>query len=254
MNAITLWFHKLGSPPYFYRFAGRLMPWLLGACLAFAALALWIAFTRVPPDYLQGQSAKIMYVHVPSAWMSLFVYAFMAIMGGVGFIWRIKLAEIMAMASAPIGAAFTVITLATGSLWGRPAWGTYWEWDGRMTSELILLFLYFGVIGLYRSIEDPRRAARAAALLAIVGLVNLPVIRYSVDWWATMHQSSSISVFAAKSSIDASMLWPLLWMALATKFYFGWALLGRARVAVLEQEAGKEWVREAVGVHAGATA
>jgi heme exporter protein C len=167
----------------------------------------------------------------------------MAVNGFVALVWRIKLSEILAMSSAPIGAAFTFITLVTGSLWGRPAWGTYWVWDARLTSELVLLFLYFGVIGLYQASEDQRAGARAASLLALIGIVNIPIIHYSVMWWNTLHQGESIKVFAAKSTIDVSMLVPLLLVTVATKLYFGGAVLARARVAVLGQEAGKDWVR-----------
>jgi heme exporter protein C len=245
MNALTLWFHKMGSPPTFYRVATLLQPWLMGAALVLAAVGLYLGLFRAPADYLQGESARILYIHVPSAWMSLFIYAFMALNGAIAIIWRIKLCEQMAVASAPIGAAFTLVTLVTGSLWGRPTWGTYWVWDARLTSELVLLFLYFGVIGLERAIEDRRKAARAASLLAIVGIVNLPIIHFSVKWWNTLHQGESIKLFG-KSTVDPSMLWPILIMALATKLYFGAALLARTRVAVLEQESGKEWVRELV--------
>jgi heme exporter protein C len=245
MNALTLWFHKMGSPPTFYRVATLLQPWLFGSALVLAAVGLYLGLFRAPADYLQGESARILYIHVPSAWMSLFIYAFMALNGAIAIVWRIKLCEQMAVASAPIGAAFTLVTLVTGSLWGRPTWGTYWVWDARLTSELVLLFLYFGVIGLERAIEDRRKAARAASLLAIVGIVNLPIIHFSVKWWNTLHQGESIKLFG-KTTVDPSMLWPILIMAVATKLYFVAALLARTRVAVLEQESGKEWVRELV--------
>jgi heme exporter protein C len=243
MNPVLLWFHKLGSPPYFYRFAGRLMPWLFGIAALTGAYGLYLGLAVAPADYLQGESVRILYIHVPCAWMSLFVYGFMAVNGFVALVWRIKLSEILATSSAPIGAAFTFITLVSGALWGRPAWGTYWVWDARLTSELVLLFLYFGVIGLYQAAEDQRAGARAASLLALIGIVNLPIIHYSVKWWNTLHQGESVRVFAAQSTIDASMLVPLLLVTVATKFYFGGAVLARARVAVLGQESGKEWVR-----------
>jgi heme exporter protein C len=167
----------------------------------------------------------------------------MAFMAFIALVWRIRMMEILAMCSAPIGAVFTAIALASGSLWGRPTWGTYWVWDARLTSELVLLFLYFGVIGLYNAIDEPRKAARAASLLALVGLVNLPIIHYSVEWWNTLHQGSSISLTGG-SSIDSRMLWPLLIMAVATKFYYGASLLDRARVRLLEQDMRKGWVRK----------
>src|SRR5690606_20459751 len=173
----------------------------------------------VPPDYQQGDSFRILYIHVPSAWMSLAMFALMAFYGAIALIWRIKLCEMLAMACAPIGAAFTLITLLTGSIWGKPMWGTWWDWDPRMTTELILLFLYLGVIGLYNAIDDRRAAARAAGLLAIVGVVLLPIIRYSVEWWDSLHQGQTIRVFG-ESSLDASMAWPLWWMVIGTKFWF----------------------------------
>lgn len=245
MNALLLWFHKLGSPPYFYKLAGTLQPWLLGLACASGALGVYLAFFASPRDYLQGESVRILYIHAPSAWMSLFAYAFMALNGAIALIWRIKISEQLAMAAAPVGAAFTLITLVSGSLWGRPTWGTYWTWDARLTSELVLLFLYFGVIGLYRAIDDRRAAARAASLLALVGVVNLPIIHYSVNWWNTLHQGASIKLIGP-STVHESMLWPILVMVVATKLYFGWSLLARTRIAVLEQESGKEWVRALV--------
>jgi len=160
-------------------------------------------------------------------------------------VWHVRIAEILAISSAPVGAAFTLVALITGSLWGRPTWGTYWVWDARLTSELVLLFLYLGVLGLYNAFDEPRKGARAAALLAVVGLVNLPIIHFSVQWWNTLHQGSSISMKG--SSIDSSMLWPLLIMAVATKFYYGANLLTRARVRLLEQDRNKHWVSEQLG-------
>ena len=243
MNKFLLWFHSFGAPPTFHRIAMRFEPWLLTLALVTGAIALWLGLVKAPADYLQGESARIMYIHVPSAWMSMFIYVFMAVNGFCALVWRIKVSELLAMCAAPIGAGFTAVTLITGALWGRPTWGTYWVWDARLTSELVLLFLYFGVIGLYNAIEDPRKGARAASLLALIGLVNLPIIHYSVQWWNTLHQGNSINLFAGKSSIDASMLWPLLLMALATKFWFGASLLARSRVALLELESGKEWAQ-----------
>jgi heme exporter protein C len=244
-NALVLFFHKLGSPPWFYDFSGKLIPWLW---LGFGVLAAWALYAGVikgPADYLQGQSVRIMYIHVPSAWMSMLIYTTMATLGFIALVWRIRIAEVLAMSSAPIGAAFTLVALATGSLWGRPTWGTYWVWDARLTSELVLLFLYLGVMGLYSAIDEPRKAARAACLLALVGLVNLPIIHYSVKWWNTLHQPNSISITGG-SSIDASMLWPLLIMAFAVKFYYAANLLSRARVKLLEQDLRKGWVRDVV--------
>jgi heme exporter protein C len=242
MNPMVRWFHQLGSPPYFFRFAGAWIPWLWALAVGMMAWGLWLALYQAPADYQQGDSARILYLHVPSAWMSLFIYALMAFYAAIALIWRIKLCEALAMACAPIGAAFTVITLATGSIWGRPMWGTWWEWDPRLTSELILLFLYLGVIGLNAAIEERRTAARAAGFLAIVGVAILPVIRYSVEWWNSLHQGATIRVMG-ESSMDPSMVMPLIVMVVATKFWFLASLLQRTRVDVLSREAGKDWAR-----------
>ena len=242
MNPLVLWFHKLGSPPYFYRFTGRLLPWMYALALISGAVGFYGGLVVAPADYQQGDSFRIMYVHVPCAWMSLFAYAFMAGNGFIALVWRIKLSEMLAMASAPVGAAFTFITLVSGSVWGKPTWGTWWTWDARLTSELVLLFLYFGVIGLYSAIEDTRQAARAAAFLALVGVVNLPIVHYSVNWWNTLHQAQSVSLMGA-SKINARMLWPLLTLAFATHVYFFASVCARARAALLGLESGKDWVR-----------
>jgi heme exporter protein C len=241
MNRLVRWFHQLGSPPTFDRFAARWSPWAYVLAMATMAVGLYGALFVVPPDYQQGDSFRILYIHVPSAWMSLFVFALMALYAAIALVWRIKLCEVLAMACAPVGAAFTVITLATGSIWGKPMWGTWWDWDPRLTSELILLFLYLGVIGLYHAIDDRRAAARAAGLLAIVGVVMLPVIRYSVVWWNSLHQGQTIRLLG-ESSMDASMLPPLAWMLVGTKLWFVGSLLARARADNLAREAGKDWV------------
>ena len=241
MNPLVRWFHQLGSPPYFDRFAARWTPWCYLAALVLLAVGLWQALFVVPADYQQGDSFRILYIHVPSAWMSMAMFALMAFYGAIALVWRIKLCEILAMACAPVGAAFTLITLATGSIWGKPMWGTWWDWDPRLTSQLVLLFLYFGVIGLYAAIEDRRAAARAASLLAIVGVVMLPIIRYSVVWWNSLHQGQTIRVFG-ESSMDDSMILPLVLMVVATKFWFAGSLLARARADNLRREAGKDWV------------
>jgi heme exporter protein C len=242
MNPLVLWFHKFGSPPYFYRVAGRWMPWLYAIAFSLGAWGFYGGLFIAPADYQQGESFRIMYVHVPCAWMSLFAYGFMAANGFIALVWRIKLSETLAMAAAPVGAAFTFITLVTGSLWGKPMWGTWWTWDARLTSELVLLFLYFGVIGLYHAIEDTRQAARAAAFLALVGVVNLPIVHYSVEWWNTLHQAQTVSLLGP-SKIDSRMLWPLLVLAIATHVYFFASVLARARAMLIGLESGKEWVR-----------
>ncbi len=240
---IPHWLHRLSAPPTFYRFAGHLRPWLLGLAIAAAAVGLYGGLVMAPPDYQQGDAFRIIYIHVPSAWMGLFAYACMAVAAFIALVWRIKLAESVAMQSAPIGAAFTFITLVTGSLWGQPTWGTWWTWDARLTSELVLLFLYLGVIGLYHAFEDRRQGARAAGFLALIGLVNLPIVHYSVQWWNTLHQGSTVRLLGP-STIDPRMLWPLLVMALATHLYWAASLLGRVRTDLLDMESGKRWVRE----------
>ncbi|GAA3919183.1 heme ABC transporter permease CcmC [Luteimonas lutimaris] len=243
MNPVVRWFHQLGSPPYFDRFAARWAPWAYGIGLLVMAWGIWQGLFVAPADYQQGDSFRILYVHVPSAWMSLAVFGLMAAYAAVALVWRIKLCEILAMACAPIGAGFTLITLATGSIWGKPMWGTWWDWDPRLTTELILLFLYLGVIGLYHAIDDRRAAARAAGLLAIVGVALLPVIRYSVDWWNSLHQGQTISLLG-ESKMDPSMLPPLWAMVIGTHVWFIGSLLARARADNLWRESGKDWVRK----------
>ncbi len=243
MNPLLLWFHRLGSPPSFHAFAGRWMPWLYGSGLLLILWGLYAALVEVPRDYQQGDSYRILFVHVPSAWMSLFIYIAMAVNGFIALVWRIKLSEQLAMACAPIGAAFTAVTLATGSLWGKPMWGTWWTWDARLTSELVLLFLYLGVMGLYGAIEDRRSAARAASFLALIGIVNLPIVHFSVVWWNTLHQGATIRLIG-ESTMDPSMLPPLIALTVGTKLWFAGSLLSRTRTAVLELELGKDWVRK----------
>lgn len=242
--------HKLASPKYFYYFSKRLVSWFGWLCLAFMLTGLYYGLLVAPPDYQQGESYRIMFIHVPAAWMSMFVYIVMAISGGIGLIWRIKLAEVMAASSAPLGASFTFLALVTGSLWGKPMWGTWWVWDARLTSELILLFLYLGVISLNSAIEDKRTAARASAVLALVGVVNIPIIHYSVEWWNTLHQGPTVTKFDAPS-IHISMLIPLLLMAIAFKLYYLTVVLIRARCEVLERERNTSWVQELVSSHDG---
>ncbi|MEI6270158.1 MAG: heme ABC transporter permease [Methylococcaceae bacterium] len=238
-------FHRMASPPHFYAFTARLMPWLVVVFVLLTVSGLYGGLYLAPADYQQGDSYRIIYIHVPSAWMSLFIYMVMAIAGAIGLIWRIKLAEIVAISSAPIGASFTFIALFTGSLWGKPMWGTWWVWDARLTSELILLFLYLGVIGLYGAIDDKRVASKAVAILALVGVVNIPVIHYSVEWWNTLHQGPTVTKMD-KPSIHVSMLIPLLLMALSFKMYYLIALIQRVRVELLQRERNSQWVKAMV--------
>src|SRR5246127_4171607 len=207
------WFHRLGSPPYIYSLAGRLTPWFAWPATLLILGGLYGGLVLAPPDYQQGDGFRIIYVHAPSAWMSLMVYTTMAVSAAIGLIWRIKVSHAVAASCAPIGASFTFCALVTGSLWGRPMWGTYWEWDPRLTSELILFLMYLGLIALWRAVEDPARAARAAAVLTLVGAINLPIIKFSVDWWNTLHQPASV-IRMGWPSIDPWILTPLIVMAL----------------------------------------
>lgn len=240
---IMRWLHKFSSPPYFYAISSRMLPWLTVLLVVLLAYGLYGGLVLAPADYQQGDSFRIIYVHVPAAWMSLFIYVLMAVSGGIALVWRIKLSEIVAISCAPIGAGFTFLALVTGSLWGKPMWGAWWVWDARLTSELILLFLYLGVIGLHGAIEDKRAAARAVAILALVGVVNIPIIHYSVEWWNTLHQGATVTKMD-KPSIHIDMLLPLLAMAMAFKVYFAIALLIRCRTELLQREQGNRWVDE----------
>lgn len=239
---ISRFFHRMASPPHFYSLTNKLLPWLMTIFILLLGYGLYGGLYLAPTDYQQGDSYRIIYVHVPAAWMSLFIYVVMAMASAIGLIWRIKLAEIMVISSAPIGASFTFIALVTGSLWGKPMWGTWWVWDARLTSELILLFLYLGIISLYGAIEDKRRASRAVSILALVGVVNIPIIHYSVEWWNTLHQGPTVTKID-KPSIHIDMLIPLLTMAIAFKFYYLIALLQAAKVELLRREQNSQWVR-----------
>jgi heme exporter protein C len=239
-------FHKLASPKHFYRISGKLIPWLGAITAVLFVAGLYFGLFEAPPDYQQGESYRIMFVHVPAAWMSLFIYTFMAVLYAIHLIWNIKLADVMASSSAAMGASFTFLALATGSLWGKPMWGTWWVWDARLTSELILLFLYLGYIALVSAIEDKRTAARAGGLLILVGVVNIPIIHYSVEWWNTLHQGPTVTKLD-KPSIHPSMLLPLLLMALAFQCYYFTLVLVRARTELLERERRSAWIKELFG-------
>jgi heme exporter protein C len=220
--------HRFANPARFLRIADAVLPWASGLS-AFAFVAgLYLALFASPPDYQQGETVRIMYVHVPSAWMALFVYTSMAVASAAALIWKHPLADVIAKSCAPLGAGFTVVALATGALWGQPMWGTWWVWDARLTSVLILLFLYLGYIALVNAFDDPGRGAKAAAILALVGFVNVPIIKFSVDWWNTLHQPASVARFGAPA-IHTSMLIPLLVMAAAFKLFFVAVLILRVR-------------------------
>ena len=239
------WFHRLGSPPYIYNLAGRLTPWFAWPAALLMVGGLYSGLVLAPPDYQQGDGFRIIYVHAPTAWLSLSVYTTMAVSAAIGLIWRIKVSHAVAASCAPIGASFTLCALVTGSLWGAPMWGTFWEWDPRVTSELILLFLYLGYMGLRSATEDVQRADRVSAVLAIVGVVNVPIIHYSVVWWNSLHQAPSVMKFD-RPDLPASMLVPLLMMLLGFTLFFAALLLVRLRGEVLKRERTASWIREAV--------
>jgi heme exporter protein C len=238
--------HKFGSPPHFWRLSESMIPWFGWIALVLITVGtvggLWIA----PPDYQQLDAFRIIYFHVPSAWLSQFGYVLMALAAAVGLVWRIKLAHAVAAACAPIGASFTIVALATGSIWGKPMWGTWWVWDARLTSTLVLLFLYFGYMALRAAIDDENRADRASALLAIIGVINIPIIKYSVEWWNTLHQPATISKLG-KPAMDPSMLIPLLIMWLGFTFFFFAVLMIRTRGEIIARERNKKWLRDVIG-------
>jgi len=226
----------LANPARFMRSSAVALPWCARASVAVLALGLYLALVVAPPDYQQGDSVRIMYVHVPAAWMALSIYLFIAVASGVALVWRHPLAEIAAAAAAPIGAAFTFVCLASGSLWGRPMWGAWWVWEARLTSVLVLFFLYLGYIALVNAFDEPSRGARAGSVLALVGVVNLPIIKFSVDWWNTLHQPASIMRLGGPR-IDSSMLVPLLVMAAGFLLLFLTLLLLGMRAALNERKA-----------------
>ena len=227
--------YHLANPNRFLRLSGTVLPWCAGATVLLLIAGLTLGLFVAPPDYRQGESVRIMYVHVPAAWMALLVYSSMAAASAVALIWKHPLADLTAKAAAPIGACFTFIALATGALWGQPIWNTWWVWDARLTSMLILFFLYLGYIALSNAFEDPARGARAAAILALVGFVNVPIIKFSVDWWTTLHQPASV-IKIGTPSIHASMLVPLFLMALAFTGYFLTVLILRLRSEILARK------------------
>lgn len=226
--------YDLANPDRFDRFARALTPWLGGAAITLLAAGLYLALFKSPADYQQGDSVRIMYVHVPAAWMALMCYSAMAVSSIAGFIWKHPLADVAAKSTAPIGAAFTFLALVTGSLWGKPMWGTWWAWDARLTSVLILLFMYLGYMALWSAIEDKARAARIAAIACIVGFINVPIIKFSVDWWNSLHQPASV-IRADGPTIHGSMLTPLLLMGLAYSLLFAALLFMAMRAEIAER-------------------
>src|SRR5215217_4028199 len=230
--------HFLANPARFRRFSQRVLPGLAFATVLSFAVGLYLALLHSPPDYQQGETVRIMFVHVPSAWLSMGGYALLAVLGASLLVWRHPLAALMARAAAPVGACFALVCLATGSLWGRPMWGTYWVWDARLTSMLLLFFLYLGHIALSRAYDDPDRGDRAAAILALVGVINLPIIKFSVDWWNTLHQPASIMFAAPGDGLPPIYGTPLLIMVLAYMGLFGSLWLVRIQAEVRRRRAG----------------
>ena len=224
--------HRFASPTFFMRYSAAILPWAVRLTAALIAIGLYLALFVAPPDYQQGESVRIMFVHVPSAWMALFVYTGMAAASAMALIWKHPLSDIAARASAPIGACFTFMALATGSLWGKPMWGTWWVWDARLTSMLVLLFLYLGYMALADAFDDPARGAKAAAILALVGFVNVPIIKFSVDWWNTLHQPASV-VKLGGPAIHLSMLAPLLIMVAGFTSFYVAVLIMRMRTEIV---------------------
>ena len=232
---------RFAAPQVFYPLAGTLAPWFAGLAVLFTVAGLWLGFFVAPTDAQQGEVYRVIFIHVPAAWMSMFVYLLMAFWSAVGLVMNTRLSFLMARALAPTGAMFCVVALVTGALWGKPTWGAYWVWDARLTSQLLLLFLYLGYMALTQAIEDPRRADRAGAIIALVGAVNVPIIYFSVKWWNTLHQGASVSLTKAPS-MAATMLAGMLVMAIASWAYTIAVTLWRVRPLILERERHTDWV------------
>jgi len=237
--------HKLASPPHFYHLSERMIPWFAMPGMLLIAYGTFAGLFLASTDHQQGEAFRIIYVHVPAAYLSMMAYMIMAIGAGVGLIWRMKLAHAVAAGAAPLGAWFTFLELATGSIWGRPMWGTWWEWgEPRLTSELLLLFLYFGYMALRNAIDDTTKADRASAVLALVGAINVPIIHFSVEWWSSLHQGPTL--MAEGAMIGDDKLYPLLANILGFTLVFGALLLRRVRTEVLYRERRKRWVRDLI--------
>jgi heme exporter protein C len=236
------WF-KYASPQAFFPLAGTMTPWFGWAAAALCAAGVYVGFFVAPTDHQQGEAYRIIFIHVPAAWMSMFLYLVMAFWAGMGLVFNTRLSGMMASAIAPTGALFTFLALWTGSFWGKPTWGTWWVWDARLTSELILLFLYLGFMALQAAIDDPRRADKAGAVLALVGAVNVPIIYFSVQWWSTLHQGASVSLTRAPT-MAATMFTGMIMMAFGFWCYSIAVSLARVRCIMLERERGSEWVAD----------
>lgn len=238
--------HKYANPNKFLRYSAPVVPWAAGITAVSLVVGLYFSLFASPADYQQGETVRIMYIHVPAAWMAMFCYTSMAVACAVGLIWKHPLADFSAKAIAPVGAAFTLLALITGSLWGKPMWGTFWVWDARLTSVLVLFFLYLGYIALVNAFDDPTRGFRAAGILGVIGIVMVPIIKFSVDWWNTLHQPASV-VKMGGPAIDPSMLWPLMVMAFAYKAYFVWIVLVRIRGEIVANKVRMVRLRQVHG-------
>lgn len=239
------WFHRLGSPRWFYEKTSKWTPWIgLVALVLIVVGSIW-GLGYAPAEAKQGNSARIMYIHIPLAVLSMGCYAIAAVAGGIGLIWRMKLSFMVMKSAAPIGAIFTAAALATGAIWGKPTWGAYWVWDARITSMVVMLLLYLGIIALQQAYQNQDSADKVCAVLALVGVVNLPIIKYSVEWWNSLHQPASIKIIG-KTTIDPSMAYPLLVMFIGFYAFFVWALLVRTRVEILKREQRTSWVQAIV--------
>ena len=241
-NRLINWF-RYASPQSFYPLAGKMVPWFWALTAAFGIVGLYISFFVAPTDFQQGEGYRIIFIHVPASWMSMFIYCVMAGWAGLGLVFNTRLSGMMASALAPTGALMAFLSLWTGALWGKPMWGAWWVWDARLTSELILFFLYIGFIALQAAIDDPRRADKAGAILALVGVVNVPIIYFSVKWWNTLHQGSSVSL-TKSPSMAMTMLLGMLLCALAFWMYTIAVALMRVRSIILERETHTEWVKQ----------
>ncbi|XQW84444.1 heme ABC transporter permease [Thalassotalea piscium] len=236
------WLHPYANPEVSYHFTGKLIPWFKIFTILLMSIGLVWVLLFVPADYQQGNSFRIFYIHVPTAILSLSIYTTMAVIAFCGLVWQLKLADASVAAIAPVGAIFTAIALITGAAWGRPTWGTWWIWDARLTSELILLFLYLGVIALHGSFSDKAQGGKAASILTLVGVVNIPIIKYSVEWWNTLHQGQTVTKLGAPS-MSSEMYWPFVMCFFAFVFFAGWIICLRFRTEVLARNAMRPWVK-----------
>lgn len=240
----SLW-HKLGSPRWFYEISGKWLPWLAAITTVLLTTGLVWGLLFAPPDFRQGNSFRIVYIHAPIAAVAMAGYVVMASAGAISLIWRMKVAEVAMKCAAPIGAALTFVALVTGSIWGKPTWGTWWVWDARITSVVVLFFLYMGVLTLYEAFENKQAAAKACAVLSIVGVVNIPIIYWSVEWWFSLHQPATLKL-TGKSTMASEMLYPLLIMIVGVYFFYALALVLAMRSEVLQRERNTQWVRELI--------